>query len=92
MAASTPARSAFVAAMREHNSVSQFFTIHSFDDRPDIRAIGDKALLGWLAEGKIRPLVHARLPLAEARRRHEMLDAGEVKGKLLLKAITGHGR
>ena len=46
---------------------------------------GKAALLGWLAEGKIRPLVHARLPLAEARSAHEMLEAGEVIGKLLLK-------
>src|SRR5438876_5664529 len=78
----------FVAAMREHHGVSpavRFFTIHSFDDQPDIRASATKALLGWLAEGKIRPLVHARLPLSEARSAHEMLEAGEVIGKLLLK-------
>ena len=83
-----PPDPAFVAAMREHNSVSpavRFFTIHSFDDRPDIRASATKALLDSLAEGKIRPLVHARLPLAEARRAHEMLEAGEVIGKLPLK-------
>src|SRR5436190_1682952 len=76
------------AAMREHNSVSpavRFFTIHSFDDRPDIRTATTKALVGWLAEGRIRPLIHARLPLAEASRAHEMLEAGEVIGKLLLK-------
>jgi len=78
----------FVAAMREHNSVSpavRFFTIHSFDDRPDIRAAATQALLGWLADGKIRPLIHARLPLAEAWRAHEMLEKGEVIGKILLK-------
>jgi NADPH2:quinone reductase len=83
-----PPDPAFVAAMREHNSVSpavRFFTIHSFDDRPDIRAAATKALLDWLAAGAIRPLIHARLPLAEARRAHEMLEAGEVIGKLLLK-------
>jgi len=83
-----PPDPAFVAAMREHNSVSpavRFFTIHSFDDRPDIRASATEALLSWLAEGKIRPLIHARLLLAEAWRAHEMLEAGEVIGKLLLK-------
>ena len=32
----------------------------------------------------IRPIVHARLPLADAGRAHEMLAAGEVFGKLLL--------
>ncbi len=83
-----PPDPAFVAAMREHNSVSpavRFFTIHSFDDRPDIRASATQALLGWLADGKIRPLIHARLSLAEAWRAHEMLESGEVIGKLLLK-------
>ncbi len=83
-----PPDPAFVAAMREHNSVSpavRFFTIHSFDDRPDIRASVTKALLGWLAAGAIRPLIHARLPLAEARRAHEMLEAGEVIGKIVMK-------
>ncbi len=83
-----PPDPAFVTAMREHHSVSpavRFFTIHSFDDRPDIRASVTNALLGWLAEGRIRPLIHARLPLAEAWHAHEMLEAGEVIGKLLLK-------
>jgi NADPH2:quinone reductase len=83
-----PPDPAFVAAMREHGSVSpavRFFTIHSFDDRPDIRASATKALIDWLAAGAIRPLIHARLPLSQARRAHEMLEAGEVVGKLLLK-------
>jgi NADPH2:quinone reductase len=63
----------------------RFFTIHSFDDRPDIRAAATKALIDWLAAGAIRPLIHARLPLAEARRAHEMLEAGEVIGKIVMK-------
>ncbi|HEV8680050.1 MAG TPA: zinc-dependent alcohol dehydrogenase family protein [Stellaceae bacterium] len=83
-----PPDPAFVAAMREHNAVSpavRFFTIHSFDDRPDIRAAATQALIDWLAEGRIRPLIHARLPLAEARHAHEMLEAGAVIGKLVMK-------
>jgi len=78
----------FVAAMREHHAVSpavRFFTIHSFDDRPDIRAAATKALVDWLAAGEIRPLIHARLPLAEAARAHRMLEAGEVIGKIVMK-------
>ncbi len=83
-----PPDPAFVAAMREHHAVSpavRLFTIHSFDDRPDIRAAATKALIDWLAAGAIRPLIHARLPLVDARRAHEMLELGEVIGKLLLK-------
>jgi NADPH2:quinone reductase len=83
-----PPDPAFIAAMRQHHAVSpavRFFTIHSFDDRPDIRAAATRALIDWLAAGRIRPLIHARLPLAEAWRAHQMLESGEVIGKLLLK-------
>ena len=83
-----PPDPSFVAAMREHQAISpavRFFTIHCFDDRPDIRAAATGALIELLAAGKIRPLIHARLKLAEARRAHEMLEAGETIGKILLK-------
>ncbi len=33
---------------------------------------------------RLRPVVHARLPLAEAGRAHDLLEAGEVFGKLVL--------
>jgi NADPH:quinone reductase len=75
-------------AMRQHHAVSpalRFFTIHSFDDRPDIRAATMKTLLDHLAAGHVRPLIHDRLPLAEAARAHELLESGRVIGKLLLK-------
>jgi putative PIG3 family NAD(P)H quinone oxidoreductase len=36
------------------------------------------------ADGRVRPVVHARIPLAEAARAHAALDAGGVVGKLLL--------
>ncbi len=35
-------------------------------------------------QGKVKPVIHAVLPLEEARRAHEMLEAGEVFGKLVL--------
>jgi len=78
----------FVAAMREHHMVSpavRFFTIHSFDGRPDIRARATQALFDHLAAGHISPLIHDRLPLAEAGRAQTMLENGEVIGKLVLK-------
>ncbi len=77
-----------VAAMRANSTASpalRFFTIHSFDDRPDIRSAVTKKLLTHLMAGEIRPLVHARLPLAKAAQAHEMLESGAVTGKLLLK-------
>jgi len=35
-------------------------------------------------QGKVEPVIHAVLPLEEARRAHDMLEAGEVFGKLVL--------
>lgn len=37
-----------------------------------------------VAAGVVRPVVHARLPLAEAPRAHELLESGAVFGKVLL--------
>ncbi len=78
----------FVQAMRDNSAISpavRFFTIHSFDDRPDIRAAATRALLEHLSTGAIRPLIHARLKLADARLAHEMLESGEVIGKIVMK-------
>jgi NADPH:quinone reductase len=78
----------FVTAMRAASATSpavRFFTIHSFDDRPDIRAAAMQILLDHLAAGRIRPLIHDRLPLAEAGRAQTLLESGAVIGKLLLK-------
>ncbi|WP_152189200.1 NAD(P)H-quinone oxidoreductase [Georgenia satyanarayanai] len=57
------------------------------------RPLGEKAAIVtavrervWpmLDDGRLRAVVHDRLPLAEAERAHELLDSGEVFGKLLL--------
>ena len=42
-------------------------------------------LIGKLGAGLIRPLIHTRLPLRDARRAHEMIEARQVIGKILLK-------
>ncbi|HUC11372.1 MAG TPA: zinc-dependent alcohol dehydrogenase family protein [Stellaceae bacterium] len=83
-----PPEADLVSAMRANSAASpalRFFTIHTFDNRPDIRAATMKTLLGHLAAGAIQPLIHDRLPLAQAARAHELLERGEVIGKLLLK-------
>jgi NADPH2:quinone reductase len=43
-----------------------------------------RALLELLREGKIHPVVAERMPLAEARRAHELLESSASKGKLVL--------
>lgn len=42
-------------------------------------------LLAMLAEGRIAPVIAEVLPLAEVRRAHERVEAGEVAGKLVLR-------
>jgi NADPH:quinone reductase-like Zn-dependent oxidoreductase len=37
-----------------------------------------------VAEGRVRPVVHARVPLADAAEAHRMMERGEVFGKVLL--------
>jgi putative PIG3 family NAD(P)H quinone oxidoreductase len=38
-----------------------------------------------IAQGKIRPIIGAELPIAEAAEAHRLLNAGEVTGKVLLR-------
>ncbi len=41
-------------------------------------------LFDLLAQGTIKPVVAERLPLAEARRAHELLEAGGIGGEIVL--------
>jgi NADPH:quinone reductase-like Zn-dependent oxidoreductase len=47
--------------------------------RADLIALGDR-----LAAGALQPVIAARLPLEEAGRAHEMLEAAQVEGKIVL--------
>ena len=46
-------------------------------------------LIGLLGRGEVGPIVADRLPLAEARRAHELLGGAAVEGKLVLVPPTG---
>ena len=61
------------------------FTIHTWDHLVEERRAGLRALIAMLAAGKLRPRIHAVLPLSEAARAHEILESGAVLGKLLLR-------
>jgi NADPH2:quinone reductase len=61
------------------------FTIHTWDNLVEERRAGMRAIIDMLAAGKLRPRIHAALPLAEAARAHELLESGAVLGKLLLR-------
>ena len=60
------------------------FSIHTWDHLPEERRAGMRALIDMLAAGKLHPRIHARLPLTDAARAHEILESGAVLGKLLL--------
>ena len=44
-----------------------------------------ETLFQWLAAGNIDPRIHAALPLRDARAAQDMLERGEVSGKIILK-------
>ncbi len=58
----------------------RFYGIH---DQPSIQA-DLRRLFGLLSEKKLRPVVGARRPLAEAAKAHQMLDSASVIGKIVL--------
>ena len=61
------------------------FTMHSYDHDPEGRKRLVDAVIKLFAEGKVIPQIHARLPLADAKKAHALLDARAVHGKLVLK-------
>ena len=60
------------------------YSIHALDhDRPLRRALMERAI-GLMAAGRLRPPPPTILPLAEAARAHEMMEAGRTMGKVVL--------
>jgi NADPH2:quinone reductase len=70
--------------VRKNSPAVRQFTIHTWDELVDERRAGMRVLIDMLAAGKLHPHIHGRLPLTDAARAHEMLEGGEVMGKLLL--------
>ena len=52
--------------------------------RPELFRQDLIALLDLLRQGKVKPIIARRLPLAEARQAHELLGKGGVTGKIVL--------
>lgn len=38
----------------------------------------------WIEQGKLKPLIQATFPMAEAQKAHDMLEAGDMAGKIVL--------
>jgi NADPH:quinone reductase len=51
---------------------------------PQAQAQALAQLAGWYAEGKIRPVIDARLPMDELREAYTRMGSRQVRGKLLL--------
>ncbi len=63
----------------------RYFSIHVHDTDPARFRKVKEEVLGLIAAGALRPPIHKVLPLSEARLAHEMIDSGEVLGKLVLR-------
>jgi NADPH2:quinone reductase len=73
------------ATCLEASPAVRFFTMHTMDGKPWLRAASMSDLIGKLRDGAIRPLIHGRLHLSQASEAHAMLEERRVIGKLLLK-------
>jgi NADPH2:quinone reductase len=60
------------------------YSIHSLDQVPETRRALMNRAIALMAAGTLRPPQATLLPLAQARRAHEILDAGESLGKIVL--------
>jgi len=62
----------------------RYFSIHVHDSDPAGFRMVKEEVLGLIASGAVKPPIYKVLPLSEARKAHEMIDSGEVLGKLVL--------
>ncbi len=63
----------------------RYFSIHVHDTDPEGFKTVKRQVLALMAEGKVKPPIYRVLPLSEAGTAHDMIDSGEVLGKLLLR-------
>jgi NADPH2:quinone reductase len=58
--------------------------MHTYDHMEEPRREAMAKAVELLGSGKVKPAIAARLPLAEARRAHDMIDARTATGKIVL--------
>ena len=76
---------AAIASPPWRSSAYRYFTMHTLDDWPELRARCTHELIRLLANGTIKVPIHERIPLAEAARAHRVFESGKVMGKLIMK-------
>jgi NADPH2:quinone reductase len=67
------------------SSAYRYFTMHTLDDWPELRAKCTHDLIRLLAAGTIKVPIFERIPLSEAPRAHRVFESGRVMGKLIMK-------
>lgn len=73
--------------MRAHLAKSpgiRCFSWHTFDSDAETRQRILGEIIDRLADGKLNPPIQTKLPLSEARQAHEILDSGDMRGKIVL--------
>jgi NADPH:quinone reductase len=76
------------AAMRaniEKSPAVRCFTMHTYDHMEEPRREALNRAKDLLGKGTVRPAIAARIPLAEARKAHELIEARSAAGKIVLK-------
>jgi NADPH:quinone reductase-like Zn-dependent oxidoreductase len=71
--------------MTNHNKSVLAFNLSYLLAEKEILAEAMAALLGWLAEGRVRPLPVTTFPFEEVAAAHRALESGETVGKLVLR-------
>ena len=62
----------------------RLFSMHTWDAMPAVRHEMSQAVMALLAEGRIDPPIHARMPLERAREAHELFESHAHRGKIIL--------
>ena len=62
----------------------RMFSIHAYDDRPDVTGQDLALLMEMIKDGRIKPAIFAEFPLGMAAQAHTLLDDGAPLGKILL--------
>ena len=62
----------------------RMFSIHAYDEQPDVSGEHLTHLMEMIKERKIKPAIFAELPLGMAAEAHQHIDNGEVMGKIIL--------
>lgn len=68
----------------EKSPAVRCFTMHTYDHMEQPRREAMARAVELLGSGKVKPAIAARLPFAEARRAHELIESRRAMGKIVL--------